>query len=248
MFMLTMPASFKIGDTADCRVNKIPQRLTWRDRTTMVLEPNDERAILAHVTEDDLTCFICGGDPSMTAPVDTKTEASYRFGNDSSVDTKHRAGANFGNDGGGVDTKHPAGETFGNDAIGFIRVRKRALKGGGGDPEYRAYLLRSGKTHTASMSFDLVRAVRVNGKPRHQFVLGLGSQKDHERQGLFWFWYYAIGRMERHGLTEPQRQRLIGEMIRKGARVPTIEECQGWTQDRPKAEARVAEIMRALED
>jgi hypothetical protein len=161
--------------------------------------------------------------------VDTKTEANFAFGNDG-VDTKSCACASFGNDG----------------TIGFIRVRKRALKGGGGDPEYRAYLLRTGKTHTASMSFDLVRAVRVNGKPRHQFVLGLGSQKDREHYSLFWFWYYAIGRMERHGLTEPQRQRLIGEMIRKGARVPTIEECQGWTQGRPRAETCIAELMRCV--
>jgi hypothetical protein len=29
-----------------------------------------------------------------------------------------------------VDTKSLTGETFGNDAIGFIRVRKRKLKGG----------------------------------------------------------------------------------------------------------------------
>jgi hypothetical protein len=30
MFMMTMPKTFKIGDTADCKINKHPARLTYR--------------------------------------------------------------------------------------------------------------------------------------------------------------------------------------------------------------------------
>jgi hypothetical protein len=59
MFMIHMPKSFKVGDTADCRINKIPQRLTWRDEDTIVIEPDDARTIVTRMTEGELTCFIC---------------------------------------------------------------------------------------------------------------------------------------------------------------------------------------------
>jgi hypothetical protein len=36
MFMMTMPKTFKIGDTADCRINRKPARLTWQDAKTLV--------------------------------------------------------------------------------------------------------------------------------------------------------------------------------------------------------------------
>jgi hypothetical protein len=144
------------------------------------------------------------------------------------VDTKTLSGERFGNDGNGdadVDTKCLAGSTIGNDGIGFIRVRKRKLKGG--HPQWRAYRTRTGRLVSTSQSFDLVRAVRVNGKPRHQFVLGLGSQKNLDRNhDLGWFWSHAIRKMIRHGFSEDQRQRLIAQMVRKGARLPTIAECE----------------------
>ena len=68
--------------------------------------------------------------------------------------------------------------------IGFIRVRKRKLS------PPRTYWERP----TASASYDIVRAVRVNGQPTHKFVLGLGSQPDNERANV-WFWTDAIRRM-----------------------------------------------------
>jgi hypothetical protein len=74
------------------------------------------------------------------------------------VDTKSRASATFGNDL-GVDTKSTVSGTFGNYSIGFIRVHRRKLAG------------RNYGRHTSSASYDLVRAVRVDGKPRHKFVL-----------------------------------------------------------------------------
>jgi hypothetical protein len=57
---------------------------------------------------------------------------------------------------------------FGNDNVGFIRVRRRSLT-----PYWE-------HSATASASYDIVRAVRIDGKPRHVFVLGLGSLKDVE--------------------------------------------------------------------
>ena len=46
---------------------------------------------------------------------------------------------------------------------GYIRVRWRtSLRPGG----------------IGSASYDLVRAVQIDGKPRHKYVLGLGSLKD----------------------------------------------------------------------
>jgi hypothetical protein len=131
--------------------------------------------------------------------VDIKVGSCEHFGNDTDVDTKCCVDAEFGNDAG----------------IGFIRVRKRKLKGGHGF---------YGKRATSSVSFDLVRAVRVDGKPRHEFLLGFGSQKDIEcNHDLCRFWVHAIHRMTRHELAEEQRQRLISEMVRKGARLPTQE-------------------------
>jgi hypothetical protein len=43
VFMMTMPKTFKVGDTADCRINKQPAHITWRDPNTLVIEPGDNR-------------------------------------------------------------------------------------------------------------------------------------------------------------------------------------------------------------
>lgn len=126
-----------------------------------------------------------------------------------------------------VDTKHGASATFGNgDTIGFIRVRKRKLKGG--HPAWREYREAEGSVAVSATSYDLVRAVRVNGKPRHQFIIGFGSQKGVERyrSAVLTFWTRVVSRMLKHGLTEPQCQRLLAEMVRKGARLPTVADCE----------------------
>jgi hypothetical protein len=60
MFFISMPKTFGIGDTADCRINKEPARLTWRDSKTLVIEPNDARVIITTSYEDDLIHFTCG--------------------------------------------------------------------------------------------------------------------------------------------------------------------------------------------
>jgi hypothetical protein len=60
MFCIAMAKSFKIGDTADCRINGQKARLHWRDADHLVIEPDDVRPILAINREGDLTSFMCG--------------------------------------------------------------------------------------------------------------------------------------------------------------------------------------------
>jgi len=43
MFIITMPASFNVGDTIECKINAAPERVTYRDELTLVIEPNGER-------------------------------------------------------------------------------------------------------------------------------------------------------------------------------------------------------------
>ena len=142
-------------------------------------------------------------------------------------------------------TKSSGVDDFGSDApkatLGFIRVRKRTLH-----PKWRSRA-------KASMSFDLVRGVCVNGKARHQFVLGLGSQKSGVRYDTVGFWDRAIFRMTRHGIEPERRQRLIAEMVRKGARLPSPDECQKYVENdralaqlygwKPRDSARVNELF-----
>jgi hypothetical protein len=151
--------------------------------------------------------------------VGTKREPSAAFGNDDAVDTKSATRRAFGNDD-AVGTNCLRAQTT---HYGFVRVRKRKLKGGS-----------HGWLAKASVSFDLVRAVRVNGKPRHKFVLGLGSQKG-ERRGwhdnVMRFWTSAVRRMRRHGIPEEEQRRILAEMVRKGARPPTLADCEDYARD-----------------
>jgi hypothetical protein len=66
MFLMTMPKTFKVGDTADCRINKMPARITWRSRGELVIEPDDARVILRIDTDGELISFVCS-DPGRTA-------------------------------------------------------------------------------------------------------------------------------------------------------------------------------------
>jgi hypothetical protein len=60
MFIMHMPENFKIGDSADCRINNEPTRLTWRDEKTLVIGDNDARTIVTTHIENNLRCFVCG--------------------------------------------------------------------------------------------------------------------------------------------------------------------------------------------
>jgi hypothetical protein len=60
VFVISFPKGFKIGDTASCRINREPARVTWRDADHLIIEPDDARAILAVERGDDLVSFACG--------------------------------------------------------------------------------------------------------------------------------------------------------------------------------------------
>jgi hypothetical protein len=60
MLIMHMPETFKIGDTAACRINGEPAQLTWRSADTLVIGADDARYIVRTHLEDGLRCFICG--------------------------------------------------------------------------------------------------------------------------------------------------------------------------------------------
>jgi hypothetical protein len=72
MFTISMPTTFKVGDTADVWINSKPQQLTWRDEDTLVIEPGDARTILDRYSDGPLVHFTCtaGADePSYGDPI-----------------------------------------------------------------------------------------------------------------------------------------------------------------------------------
>ena len=82
---------------------------------------------------------------------------------------------------------------------------------------------------TASASYDIVQAVRVNCEPRHKFVLGLGTQNNSNGVGnVVGFWTTAIRRMKKNGISKDQRKYFAVACARKGARLPTKTECENY--------------------
>jgi len=117
--------------------------------------------------------------------------------------------------------------------VGFIRVRKRKLK-----PKFRWYKKDKGRyagmyrqvkdkdAPTQSFSYDLVRAVRINGEPRHKFVLGFGSPVGRWYNDIVPFWVRAFGKMGRHGFTKEQQFQIADQLRRKDIPLPTVKECK----------------------
>jgi hypothetical protein len=60
VLIIPMPTSFKVGDTADVRINGEPQRITYRNTAIMVIEPDDVRPIQARHRSGDENMFYCG--------------------------------------------------------------------------------------------------------------------------------------------------------------------------------------------
>jgi hypothetical protein len=129
-------------------------------------------------------------------------------------------------------------------SAGFVRVRRRTLKGGYNRP-------------TAAASFDLVRAVRINGEARHLFVLGFGTLKGDpdtpSDYSLVTFWTEAVARLQRHGLTPaqtPQPRRQHGRQGRAAAAPQSLPRAQGpRAKGRPQPAtrpARRAELVVAV--
>jgi hypothetical protein len=123
-----------------------------------------------------------------------------------------------------------------HETVGFIRVRRRKLK-----PQYQWYTPKRGRyagisrkveNHeyaNESRSYDLVRAVRINGQPRHKFVLGFGSPKSRwipESMAIPAFWTRSFARMEKHGFNKEQRFAIAEMLASKGIPLPTVKECR----------------------
>jgi hypothetical protein len=145
-----------------------------------------------------------------------------------------------------VDTKSAANCAFGN--YGFIRVRRRKLKGGPID--WREFRARHGHLVTNARSFDLVRSVRIDGKPRQKFLLGLGSIKEHaDDRALCFFWSRVIFRLNKYGIAEDRRREIINEMADKGAQLPARKErkrfSEGW-RDYPDYGEAMSELSAVI--
>jgi hypothetical protein len=114
--------------------------------------------------------------------------------------------------------------------VGFIRVRKRKLK-----PKYRWSKSKDkfgchykiwDKSAPTSLSYDLVRAVRINGQPRHKFVLGFGSPVSRWNESVVPFWGRVFQRTAKHGFTKDQQFAIADQLKRKGIPLPTVKECK----------------------
>jgi hypothetical protein len=58
--IIDMPVSFKVADSADCRINGKSKQVTWRDNKTLVIEPDALRAIITVNNDGELNCFFYG--------------------------------------------------------------------------------------------------------------------------------------------------------------------------------------------
>jgi hypothetical protein len=64
MFMISLPADVKVGDTVACKINGDPALVRWRDQETLVIQPGDARAILHTELDRNMRDFCCGDDAS----------------------------------------------------------------------------------------------------------------------------------------------------------------------------------------
>jgi hypothetical protein len=114
--------------------------------------------------------------------------------------------------------------------VGFIRVRKRKLKPkfrwSKGKDKWGGYYKIWDKSGPTSFSYDLVRAVRINGEPRHKFVLGFGSPVSRWTNSTEHFWVRAFNKMARHGFSKDQQFQIAEQLKRKGIPLPTVKECK----------------------
>jgi hypothetical protein len=59
MFVIHLASSVRIGGTVDCRINRKPARVTWRDAETLVIEPEDARHIVQVLEHPEFLSFVC---------------------------------------------------------------------------------------------------------------------------------------------------------------------------------------------
>jgi hypothetical protein len=67
MFYINLPATAKIGDTVPVRINGDPARVTWRDKDTLVIEPNDDRGLRA---------FFCGSESASKSAIERRRDGA----------------------------------------------------------------------------------------------------------------------------------------------------------------------------
>jgi hypothetical protein len=72
MFYLNLPAETKVGDTVPVKINGRPARVTWRDKGTLVIEPNDTRPIFHTALDGKLRVFFCGSASDSKALVERR--------------------------------------------------------------------------------------------------------------------------------------------------------------------------------
>jgi hypothetical protein len=74
MFSINTPKTSQIGDTVDCRIDTLrslwrptnaPEKLTWKDANTLVIEPDEAVAILHTRIDGDQRVFVCA-EPTST--------------------------------------------------------------------------------------------------------------------------------------------------------------------------------------
>ncbi len=80
MFIVHMPKTFRIGDTAGVLINAKPARITWRDANTLVIEPDDARTIVAREEDNEMACFMCGNAGETRSDYETDADPAYGGG------------------------------------------------------------------------------------------------------------------------------------------------------------------------
>jgi hypothetical protein len=64
MFLIPMPSDFGVGDTRPVKINGQPAELHYRDKTTLVILPDDARKILEVVCGGEVNQFVCDDAPA----------------------------------------------------------------------------------------------------------------------------------------------------------------------------------------
>jgi hypothetical protein len=75
MFLISMPLDFKVGGTAQVRINKKPATLFWRDANTLVVNGADSRRVLHSFVQDERRHFSCTDSDGWPSDVEVHTDA-----------------------------------------------------------------------------------------------------------------------------------------------------------------------------
>jgi hypothetical protein len=59
MFILTLPKTVKVGDTAECHINMKSAKVFFRDDNHLVIIPGDVREIVSREVAGDLVTYFC---------------------------------------------------------------------------------------------------------------------------------------------------------------------------------------------